>query len=70
MGIQSKTTSAFAQDAELAKAWLESVDDVLQAATDTATHASGEPTGRSRQASIRRLKAAMDKLHKLEKMIA
>lgn len=69
MGIQQKSTSAFAQDAELARAWLEAIDDVLKAAEDTATHASGEPTGRSRQASIRRLKERLDHLYKLEKMI-
>jgi hypothetical protein len=69
MGIQAKTTIAFAQSKELAGAWLEAIDDVLKAAEDTATHASGEPTGRSRTASIRRLKEAIDRLAKLEKMI-
>jgi hypothetical protein len=69
MGIQQKSTKAFAQDAELATAWLEAVDDVIKAAADTATFASGEPTGKSRTASIRRLKATIDNLAKLEKMI-
>jgi hypothetical protein len=69
MGIQQKSTRAFAQSTELASAWLEAVDDVLKAAQDTATHASGEPTGKSRTASIRRLKASIDNLEKLEKMI-
>ncbi len=69
MGMQQKSTRAFAQSKELAAAWLEGIDEVLKAAQDTATHASGEPTGKSRQASIRRLKAALDNLEKLEKII-
>ena len=70
MGMQAKTTRAFALgDRETAIAWMEAIDDVLKAAADTATHATGEPTGKSRTASIRRLKATLDNLEKLEKII-
>ena len=77
MGIEQKTTrtfaltsqKAFATSDELAKAWLEAVDDVLKAAADTSEFHTDRALGRSRTASIRRLKAAIDHLDKLERMI-
>jgi hypothetical protein len=70
MGMEAKTTRAFAQgNRELAAAWLEAIDEVLKAASDTAEFHTGEPIGRSRTASIRRLKTSIDNLEKMERMI-
>lgn len=67
MGIEQKTTIAFAQGNEPATAWFEALDDLLKAAADTAEFVSDRAIGRSRTASIRRLKAALDHLAALEK---
>lgn len=66
MGTEEKTTSAFALGNEPASAWFEALDDVLKAAADTAEFHGDRAIGRSRTASIRRLKAALDHLEALE----
>jgi hypothetical protein len=73
MGMEEKTTRAFARaaqgDREMAAAWLEAIDEVLKAAADTAEFHADQPIGRSRTASIRRLKQAIDNLAKMEKIM-
>jgi hypothetical protein len=69
MGNEPKSTRAFAPENEQLLAWLEKVNDLLMAATDTAEFASGEAIGRSRQASIRRLKKAVEDLEALEAIL-
>jgi hypothetical protein len=70
MGIETEKHKSFRpngiNEQEFTLAWLEAIDELMKAAADTAEFAVDRAIGRSRTASIRRLKAALIHLEELE----
>jgi hypothetical protein len=66
MGISTENHKHFRPTNEFTVAWLEAIDDLTQAARDTAEFADDRAIGRSRTASIRRLRKALQRVEELE----